>query len=138
MFGFLSLFFNIPMLIAILALAAVAAGIYFTLGPVKLIQIALNWKTWLVVAGIFGGIALWHSAHTIKDQQTQIDTAAVIIDSGKDSQAVITTHVQKKEKRQVQQNTEQAVIDQAPVGEELDALMDEIAREQAVPAAPGK
>ncbi|SRR6266567_1409664 len=138
MFGFLSLFFNIPMLIAVLALAAVAAGIYFTLGPVKLIQIALNWKTWLVVAAIFGGIALWHSSTKIAEQQTQIDTAAVIIDSGKDSQAVITTHVQKKEKRQVQQNTEQAVIDQAPVGEELDALMDEIAREQAVPAAPGK
>lgn len=130
MFWVLSLFFNVPVLIALLVLAAAAAGIYFTLGPAKLVQIALDARTWLVVGGVFVYLTLQDTAKTIEAQQQKIETAKIAETAGNDSQAVVTGVMEKQEEREVAEQELQAAIDKAAPGDEVDALMDEIARQQ--------
>jgi len=132
----LSLFINIPMLLVILGIAAIAAIIYFTLGPVRLIALALDWRIWIAVAAVVVLVALYNSSKTIEAQQQEIATAVVVEQASTDTATVVTRVIRKKQTRQVQAAQEQAVIDAAPVGEELDDLMDEIAREQAADSDP--
>lgn len=136
-FGILSLFFNIPMLLVVLGIIAVVVIIYFTLGPVTLVKIVLDWRVWVIVGGIVLLVALWHSSTKIEAQKVQIDTAAVVQDASTDTLAVVTHITKQKQVRKVSEDHAQAVIDSAKHGDELDALMDEIAREQSPSVRPG-
>lgn len=131
MFALLGLFLNWPMAIFALVLLAIAAAIWFTptLGPTYLLTVVTDARAWIACGAIVGLIVLWHSSQTIQKQQQQINTQAVVTKSSTDSKAVVTDIVKKKQSRVVQQQNEQNAISTAPTGDQTDALMDVIAKE---------
>jgi len=132
---FLGMFLNLPMLIFVIVLAAIATAIWFTptLGPAYLLSLATDARVWIGIALVVGGIVLWHSSQTIQKQQQVIAVQQQNTQASTDTQAVITDDVKKKQTRVVQQQNEQHAIDTAPVGDQEDALLDVIARENGQP-----
>lgn len=130
LWSFLTMFINVPMLILALTLLGIGAAIYFTLGPIKLLSIVLDARTWILVGGLVVGVTFWQSAHTIQQQKEEIASVETEQKAGKDSQAVVTNLIKKTQHRQTQAAIHQAIIDAAKPGDELDALLDEIQNEQ--------
>jgi hypothetical protein len=125
-------FFSWPVLLCIAVLVAIAVLIAVApppLGPARLLQIALDSRTWIIIAGLLFGISYYHNAQVIQKQATQINTDEQASTAGGDSAAVVTDDVKKKQKRTVQTQQQQATITAAPEGDKVDALMDEIAKE---------
>lgn len=125
------LLFNVPMLIGVglVALAAVAIGLIE--GWPRLILDALNWRYWVGIAAFLGIIAFVNAGQTI-NQLKQENVVVKEDNTAKgDSLAVITDLGKKKDGRHKQADQMQNAINQAPVGDQVDALMDEIAREQS-------
>jgi len=129
--AFLSIFVNWYILGLVIALAAVAALIYFTQGPATLVKVALDARTWMGVGVAVAFLTLYSSSQTIQRQQTEIATTTTDKTAGDNSQAVVTDVVVKKQGRQKQAEAQQTVIEQAKPGDAVDDLMDEFAQEDA-------
>lgn len=129
MYSLLWLFLNWKVLVAIFGAALAAAGVYFVKGPKRLMEIVLDARTWVIVGGILLYLTLLNSAETIREQTLQIETQKIAETAGEDSEAVVENVRKEEEERQVQEEREQAAIDNAEPGDELDALLDEIYRE---------
>lgn len=132
---FLGMFFNWPMLIFALVLAAGAAAIWFTptLGPTYLLGLVTDARVWIACAVVVAGIVLWHNSETIQKQDAVIAVQQQNTTASKDTQAVVTDVVSKKQKRVVQQQSEQKAIDAATQGDQMDALLDVLAKENGQP-----
>ena len=129
-------FFSWPMLIffAVVIVAAVVIAIAPPpFGPARLLSIAMDSRTWIILAAIGFGISYYHNAQVVQQQQTQIATDQVQSKASDDSAAVVTDNVGKKQKRVVQQQDEQDAINKASDGDKTDALLDVIAKENGQP-----
>lgn len=125
-------FFSWPVLLAIAVMIAIAVVIAIApppLGPARLLQIGLDSRTWIIIAAVLFGISYYHNAQVVQQQQVQIKTDQQDKTAGGDSAAVVTDVVNKKQKRTVQTQQQQTAITAAPEGDKVDALMDEIAKE---------
>lgn len=125
-------FFSWPVLIAIAVFIAIAVVIAIApppLGPARLLQIAMDGRTWILVAVVLFGISYYHNAQVVQQQAQQINTDQQVQTAGGDSAAVVTDDVAKKAKRTTQAQQQQTAITAAPEGDKVDALMDEIDKE---------
>lgn len=126
----LHMLLNPMTLVGVLAIAVLAAGVYFTAGPVKLLQIAVDIRTWFAIAAVLAVLAFAHQEQVTADlsakltQQTQQTTATT--DGAKTTQL----RVDQKTHRAVQGNRIQQAITTAKPGGAEDAVMDAIAVEQ--------
>jgi hypothetical protein len=127
----LFLFANWYMLAFAVVLLAIAAALYFTVGPVKLLQIVLDARTWMVILAVAAGITLYSSSQTIKQQDQKIQNQNTQNTSSGDGNKVVNHEADTKAKHVTQTEKQGAIIAAAPQGTKEDALMDEIAAEQA-------
>lgn len=125
------LFFNLPMLIAVLCVLAAAAAVFFIEGLPALIADLLNWRIWVGVAAFLGLVAFINAGETIKKDQQQNAIAKSTVTAQVNTQAVITDVTKKKNAAVVVQKHLQDVINTAPVGDEDDAAWDAIGKDEA-------
>lgn len=126
----LGLLINPNALLAYLGLAVVAAGIYFTLGPARLLKIATDIRTWFVLALVLAVLAFAHSERRNDDLEAQIAAAAAQAQADRDAGAVTDTRQRQQEGRREQTNRIDAAIQAAPAGGAEDAALDAIAAER--------
>lgn len=127
---------------AVAVIAVVGVALYFILGPVKLLKIALDLRTWAVVAGILAIVAYSHLEKQNADLTSKVENAAHQTIATNDAAATTEFRAHKQVKRAEQSGRIHQAITaprpQAERGDAEDAVMDQIARErgQPVPAAP--
>lgn len=126
----LGLLLNPGALIAYAGLALAAVGIYFTLGPGRLLKIALDLRTWFALALILAVLAFAHAEKRNNDLEAQIAAAAAQGQADRDAGAVIDTRRQQQEGRRQQTQRIDDAIQAAPQGEAQDAALDAIAAER--------
>lgn len=125
---------------AVVALIAVA--LYFVIGPVKLLKLALDLRTWAVVAGILAVIAYAHLEKQNADLTAKVNNAAQQTTATNDGASTTELRAHQQVQRAAQSGRiHQAVVAPRPKsdrGDAEDAVMDQIARErgQKVPVAP--
>ncbi|WP_312084707.1 hypothetical protein [Brevundimonas sp.] len=126
----LGLLFNPGALIAYAGLALVAVGIYFALGPARLLKIATDIRTWFALALILAVLAFAHSEKRADALEAQIAVAAAQGKADRDAGAVTETRRQQQEGRRQQTQRIDDAIQAAPPGEAQDAALDAIAAER--------
>ena len=126
----LGLLFNPNALLAYLGLAVVGVGIYFTLGPARLIKIAADIRVWFALALILAVLAFAHAEKRNNQLEAQIAQAAAQAQADGDAGAVTDTRQRQQEGRREQTNRIDAAIQAAPAGEAQDAALDAIAAER--------
>lgn len=120
-------------LYGVLALALIAIGLYFTVGPVALLKIAMDIRTWFAIAAILAVLAFAHQEQANRDLKQQIDQQAQQSTATTDGAKTTQIRVEQKTKRATQASRIQSAIVQAKPGDAQDAVMDAIAAEQANP-----
>lgn len=129
---------NPAVLGVVLAVIALLTGLWFLGGPVMFYKFVSNTKTWLVVAVIAGIFGYSHMQTKLAKAEQKIEQAASHDRAKGDSNDVVLDNKVQKGKRAAQKARHQEVIHNADPGEEIDDLLDEIARDQGVPdARPG-
>ena len=124
----LGLLLNPNGLLAYAGLALLAVVIYFTLGPARLLKIALDIRTWFALALALAVLAFAHSERLANDLEAQIAAAAAQGQADRD--AVIETRRRQQEDRHQQAQRIDDAIQAAPPGEAQDAALDAIAAER--------
>lgn len=134
------LFFNPWALGAVAVIALIAVAIWFIpgLGPAKLLKIALDLRTWAVLAGILAVLGFAHQEKRYNEMKDQI--AGMAQQHTADVDAVKTTEfrAEQKEKRTGEGRRIQSAIDRAKPGSAYDDVMDAIANVRGDPVAQGK
>lgn len=138
----LGVLFNPWTALLVLALAAISAAIYyipFLGGPVKLLQFWADPSTWIGIGGALALIYVANATHVIQQQQQQIGQQQGVISAQGDSADAVAGNQKKKQSAASSQQRIQNAITQAPTGDEEDAVLDQIAKEQcADPLYSGK
>jgi hypothetical protein len=132
----LGLIFNLNSLIAIAVMAGIAALIYVTLGPVRLMKIAADVRTWLVIFAVLAVMAFAHSEKRNDELEAKIDAAAQQQTADEDAQDSLERRATQRETRRRQDDRIRDAIGQAPPGQRHDAALDQIAAEQAARTEP--
>lgn len=117
-------------LYGVLALAVIAAGIYFTAGPAALLKIATDIRTWFAIAAVLAVLAFAHQEQANADLKQQIATAAQQTTATTDGAKTTQLRVDQQTKRASQSQRIHQVIAQAPPEQAEDAVLDQIARER--------
>lgn len=124
--------------VGLLAVAAVAIWFIPGLGPAKLLKIAVDIRTWFVIALVLALLAFVHAEQRTDKLEKQIASATQqkVADTG--AQQTVQLRTTQQTKRQAQATRLQASIQRAPPGQAQDAVLDAIAAEQGqhVEAAP--
>lgn len=129
---------------AVAAIIVVAVGLYFVIGPVKLLKLALDLRTWAVIGGVLAVIAYAHLEKQNADLTTKVENAQQQTVASDDGQKTTQLRVTQQAKRAGQSQRLHAVITKprpkSDAGDAEDAVMDQIARErgQHVPDAPNQ
>jgi membrane protein implicated in regulation of membrane protease activity len=123
------LLFNPGALMGVLGIAAIAAGIYFTMGPLTLIKIATDIRTWFAIALVLAFLAFAHAEKRAETLEKKVDAAAQQHTSDVDATKTTQLRVEQKAKRQVQSTRLQEAITHAPPEQAEDALLDAIAQD---------
>lgn len=131
MLGIFGLFINFWSLAYAIGLLLVAVGIYFTLGPVKLAQLALDARVWMVVIIGLIGITLWHDSVVKAENAATIKNQIIDKKTGDDGKAVIIDDGKRAQQRGGQAVRIQHAIDTAKPDDAFDSFMDQVGREQA-------
>lgn len=131
----LGLIFNLNSLIAIAAMVGVALLIYTVFGPARLLKIAADVRTWLLIVVVLAVVAFAHSEKRADDLEAKLDTAIEQATADEDAQASLERRAAQRERRRVQDDRIGEAIDRAPPGQRLDAALDAIAAEQAAKPA---
>jgi hypothetical protein len=127
---------------ALAAIVVVTVALYFLIGPVKLLKLALDLRTWAVIGGVLAVIAYAHLEKQNADLTTKVENAQQQTVASDDGQKTTQLRVDQQAKRAGQSQRLHAVITKprpkTDVGDAEDAVMDQIARErgQHVPDAP--
>jgi hypothetical protein len=136
------LLFN-PWSLGVLGVVAViGVGLYFTIGPVKLLKLAFDLRTWAVIAGITAVVAYAHLEQQNEALQAKVQTQQQQTVATDDGTKVTQLRVQQQTKRTGQsQRIHRSISQPRPetdAGDAEDAVLDQIARErgQHVPAPP--
>jgi len=124
------LLFNMNVLYGVIAIAAVGAGIYFTLGPVIFLKTIMDIRTWFVLAAILAVLGFAHGQKQNAELKKEIAAAAQQSTADKGALETTNLRVIQRGQRQQQSTRLQQVIIQAPPGTEEDALLDAIAAER--------
>jgi hypothetical protein len=135
-------------LVGVLLLAGVGAVIYFTLGPVTLMKVACDIRTWFAIGAVLAVLAFANVEKQNADLKAQVaayaaQTAANQKTADTDAKTTTDTRATQKAGRQAQSTRLQQRIDHAPPGQAQDAVLDGIAAERPdlaaaapAPAAP--
>jgi len=115
-------------------IAVAAAIIYFTMGPVQLLKIALDIRVWFIAAFFLVGLAYLHSEKRADDLEASLKQAATQQTATTDAGKTTDLRVQQKTKRQTQTTSHQASISNASPGQAEDDLLDAIAQDHGAPA----
>lgn len=126
----LGLLFNPGALIAYAGLALAAVGIYFTLGPARLLKVALDIRTWFALVLVLAVLAFAHSEKRADALEAQIAAAAAQGQADRDAGAVIDTRRRQQDDRRQQTQRIDDAIQAAPPGGAQDAALDAIAAER--------
>lgn len=123
---------------ALAALALIAVGLYFTIGPVKLLGIVMDIRTWAVIAGVLAVLAFAHQEQQNAEIKTKLENAQQQSTATTDGAATTTLRTTQQAARTAQTGRIQKAISAAKPGDEEDAALDAIASErgQTVPAIP--
>ncbi|MFN3836836.1 MAG: hypothetical protein ACK4MI_03895 [Brevundimonas sp.] len=126
----LGLLFNPGALLAYAALGLVAVGIYFALGPARLLKIAMDLRTWFAIGAVLAVLAFAHQEKRNNDLEAQIAAAAAQGQADRDAGAVTETRLRQQDDRRQQTQRIDDAIQAAPPGEAQDAALDAIAAER--------
>ncbi|UTC29893.1 putative inner membrane spanin component [Bajunvirus bajun] len=131
-----TLLFNPASLIVYALVAAAFVAVWFILGPVRFWLIAKNWKTWALILGACAIVSYSNMAARVDKAEDKVEQVE-IIDEAKDDNAVITANRNtQRQTRNTERARQQEAITNAAPGQELDDLLDEIARQEGR-TAPG-
>ncbi len=117
-------------LIAMVVLAVLLAGFAYFRGIPALIKLVTDWRA---IAGALALLALVGSANLdrkVDDLQEQVKTEQIETNAYVDAADVLTERAQQTRVRAGETRRIQEALTQATPGEEVDAVMDQIAAEQ--------
>lgn len=120
---------NPAVLIVAGVVVATLVGLWFLGGPVLFYKVLTNTKVWLGVAVIAVVLAFSNLTKQVEQAKAAAEAAKSHQQAQTDSDDVVQDNVKKKRARQAQTHRLQEAIDHAKPGDELDSLLDQIARE---------
>jgi hypothetical protein len=118
------------------ALAVIAVGLYFTIGPVKLLALVMDIRVWFAIAGVLAVLAFAHQEQQNADIKTKLENAQQQSTATTDGAAATTLRTTQQAARTAQTGRIQKAIAAAKPGDEEDAALDAIAAERGQAPAP--
>ena len=131
------LLFNPTALLVWLAFAGLMAAVWFMFGPVRFWEMLRSWKTWAIVAAVAFGLSYASLDRKVEDLTEQVETQQHHSDAKDDVIDVLDNRARRADRARENQSRQQEAIADAEPGQELDALLDEIARQQGDPLHRG-
>jgi hypothetical protein len=125
-----TLIFNPASLIVYGLVALALAGVWFGLGPARFWAIVKNWKTWAVILVVSAVVSYADMSKQVDDLKEDVAVVEHHDDAKQDVIDVLENDSRRQTRRQTDHTRQQEAIADAPQGQELDALLDEIARQQ--------
>lgn len=125
-----TLLFNPNALFGYLVLAALAVGIYFTMGLPKLIKIATDIRVWFAIGAVLAVMAFAHMEKRNNELEAEIKFAKAEATSVEDAATVTDTRQRQQAGRRAQTQRIDTAIRTAPAGGAQDAALDAIAAER--------
>lgn len=133
MFDLVFMFFRNPMTLLVMVLAVAALVGTFIIRPEVARKIALDGRTWVILAVIGGVAGFHHLTQENKRLEAKIQTAEHVEDAKADAVRTIREHHARKVIRQTETERLNEIIDNAPPEQAHDVVLDEIARLQGDP-----
>jgi membrane protein implicated in regulation of membrane protease activity len=126
----LHLLLNPGFLIGLVVIALIAAGIYFTMGPLTLLKVATDIRTWFILAFFLLVLAYAHTEQRADALEQDVKQSKTVQTATTDGAKTTELRVQQKTKRQTQSNHLQESISHAQPGQAQDDLLDAIAQDR--------